>query len=174
MDTEATTAAVVLEGALADRDAWRADRCPIDAALQVVGTRSALLILREAAYGTRKFDEFVRRVGITEAVTAARLRQLTDAGLLRREPYQEAGQRTRFEYHLTEQGQDLMPALLALLQWGARYLSGPKGPALDLRHTVCDTPVRVEVICAEGHPVPLAELSIRPAARPRGARRTSA
>jgi DNA-binding HxlR family transcriptional regulator len=160
------TDAATLQGILADRDAWRADHCPIDEALQIVGTRSAMLILREAAYGTRRFDEFARRVGITEAVTAARLRQLTHEGLLRREPYREPGQRTRYEYHLTEKGRDLLPALLALLQWGARYLSGPNGPALELSHLECGAPLHVEVSCGAGHPVPLSGISIRRASAP--------
>jgi DNA-binding HxlR family transcriptional regulator len=157
----------ILQGRLADRDAWRADRCSVDRALGIIGTRSAMLILREASYGTRKFDDFARRVGITEAVTAARLRQLTDAGLLRREPYRDPGQRTRFEYHLTEMGQDLVPAMLALMQWGDRYLSGPAGPALQLSHAGCGADVRVAVTCTAGHQIPLPELAIRSAAEGR-------
>src|SRR5947209_5765312 len=96
------TDGAVLEGPLADRDSWRATRCSVDRALGVVGTRSAMLILREAYYGTRRFSEFARRVGITDAVAAARLRELCEAGLLRRETYREPGQRARAEYHLTE------------------------------------------------------------------------
>jgi DNA-binding HxlR family transcriptional regulator len=155
-----------LKGALTDRDSWTADRCSVDRALGVVGTRSAMLIMREAYYGTRKFDDFARRVGITEAVTATRLKQLCTAGLLRREPYREPGQRTRFDYHLTAMGRDLVPALLALIQWGDQYLSGPAGPPLTLRHAHCGAAVQASVTCTEGHNVPLSELSIS-AARPR-------
>jgi len=149
-----------LKGALADRDSWTAERCSVDRALRVVGTRSAMLIMREAYYGTRKFDDFARRVGITEAVTATRLKQLCTAGLLRREPYREPGQRTRFDYQLTEMGRDLVPALLALMQWGDQYLSGPSGPPLAVRHTGCGADAQVRVTCAEGHDVRLSELSI--------------
>jgi DNA-binding HxlR family transcriptional regulator len=149
-----------LEGALADRDDWTAERCSVDRALAVVGTRSAMLIMREAYYGTRKFDDFARRVAITEAVTATRLKQLCSAGLLRREPYREPGQRTRFEYHLTEMGRDLLPALLALMQWGDQYLSGPPGPPLAVRHSGCGADAQVSVTCTAGHHVPLSELSI--------------
>jgi DNA-binding HxlR family transcriptional regulator len=161
-----------LEGMLADRDAWTAERCSVDRALGVVGTRSAMLIMREAYYGTQKFDDFVRRVGITEAVTATRLKHLCNAGLLRREPYREPGQRTRYQYHLTEMGRDLVPALLALLQWGDTYLSGPAGRPLAVRHAGCGADVQVSVTCGEGHEVPLSELSIRTARSPR--RRLSA
>lgn len=157
---------VVLEGRLAERGRWTAERCSIDAALAVVSTRTAMLILREAFYGTRRFDDFVERVGITEAVAAARLRELTAAGVLLREPYREPGQRTRHEYRLTAMGGDLFPALLALAQWGDMYLAGPGGPPLQWRHDGCGEPVAAEVRCAGGHVVPPGELAVRATRRP--------
>ena len=87
--------AVRLTGALDPREGWTAERCTIAKALEVVSTRSAFLILREAFYGTTRFDEFAERVGISEPVAAARLRELVDEGLLEREDYREPGQRTR-------------------------------------------------------------------------------
>jgi DNA-binding HxlR family transcriptional regulator len=158
---------VVLEGVLGQRSDWSRARCSIDAAVSLVSTRSALLILREAYYGTRRFEDFVTRVGITEAVAAARLRELTDAGLLRREPYREPGQRTRHEYRLTEMGLDLFPALVALAQWGDKYLAGRSGPPLVWRHAGCGAPVAAEVRCARGHEVPVAEFAVRVAPRRR-------
>ncbi len=152
---------VVLEGVLADRNAWSAhDRCSIDRAMQVVGSRSAMLLMREAFYGTRRFDDFAARVGITEAVAAKRLRELVDAGLLERTPYQEPGQRTRYEYRLTDMGRDLVPAALALMQWGDRYLAGDRGGPLTLRHADCGGRVSVQVTCEEGHEVPLDRISV--------------
>ena len=149
-----------LEGPLADREAWSTrGRCSIERAMAVVGTRSAMLLMREAYYGTRRFDEFTQRVGITEAVAAKRLRELVGAGLLERVPYRAPGQRTRHEYQLTAMGRDLVPAALALMQWGDRHLSDDGGP-LSLRHARCGAPVRVEVRCQHGHDVPLDELSI--------------
>jgi DNA-binding HxlR family transcriptional regulator len=158
---------VLFEGVLARSHDWPRTRCSIDAALSVVSTRSAMLILREAFYGARRFEDFVSRVGITEAVAAARLRELTEAGLLRREPYQEPGQRTRQAYRLTEMGRDLFPALIALAQWGDKYLAGPSGPPLRWRHANCEAPVAAEVRCADGHEVPIGELQVS-AARRRG------
>ena len=122
--------------------------------MEVVGTRSAMLLMREAFYGTRRFDDFASRVGITEAVAAKRLRELVDAGLLERTPYQEPGQRTRHEYRLTEMGRDLAPAALALMQWGDRYLAD-EGAPLRLRHADCGAAVEVQVRCTEGHDVSL-------------------
>ncbi len=78
-------------------------------ALDVVSTRSAFLLLREAFYGTSRFDDFAERAGISEPVAAARLRELVAAGLLTREEYREPGQRSRLAYRLTEQGRGPVP-----------------------------------------------------------------
>ena len=156
-----TTGTALLEGRLADRDAWTTHgRCSIERAMGVVGTRSAMLLMREAFYGTRRFDDFASRVGITEAVAAKRLRELVETGLLERVPYQEPGQRTRNEYRLTEMGRDLVPAALALMQWGDRYLADVPGGPLALSHAGCGAPVSVQVRCGEGHEVPLGEVSV--------------
>jgi DNA-binding HxlR family transcriptional regulator len=152
---------VVLEGVLAERTDWSRARCSIDKAVSLVSTRSAILILREAYYGARRFEDFVSRVGITEAVAAARLRELTDAGLLRREPYQEPGQRTRYAYRLTPMGLDLFPVLVALAQWGDKYLAGRPGPPLLWRHDGCGAPVSAVVMCDKGHEVPVSEFAVR-------------
>lgn len=158
-----TSDTAVLEGGLADRSAWRTTRCPVGKALEVVGTRSALLLLREAYYGTSRFDDFADRVGITEAVTAARLRELTAEGLFERRPYREPGQRTRHEYVLTDKGRALLPAVLALFEWGSTWLTPDGRGPLDLHHDDCGAPVHVTVTCESGHDVPLGELAVSPA-----------
>lgn len=165
--------AAILTGALADRSAWRANRCPIDKALQVVGTRSAMLIMREAYYGTTRFDDFADRVGITEAVAAARLRELAETGLLERRPYKEPGQRTRFEYRLTDKGRDLMPVVLGLFEWGAKHVMPGGRAVLELSHADCGSPVQVEVRCADGHDVPLDQLVVSRAQRDTSTGRSS-
>ena len=147
---------------LADRESWSTERCSIGRALDVVGPRSAMLLLREAYYGTTRFDDFAHRVGITESVAAGRLRALVAAGLLDRRPYQEPGRRTRHEYVLTESGAELVPTLLALMQWGDRHLQGAAGAPLALTHTDCGEPVSVEIRCAAGHRLAPGELSIAP------------
>jgi len=151
--------AIRLTGRLDPRDSWTADRCTIAASLDVVTTRTAFLILREAFYGTTRFDDFAQRVGISEPVTAARLRELVDHGLLEREDYREPGQRTRRRYRLTEKGADLFPALAALMQWGDKWLDERGGP-VELRHRGCGEPVAVEVRCAAGHAVMPGELDL--------------
>ena len=85
----------VLEGVLADRDAWSAvGHCSIEKTMELLGTKSAMLIMREAYYGTTRFDDFAKRVGITKAATSARLAELVEAGLLTKRPYREPGQRS--------------------------------------------------------------------------------
>src|SRR3954454_5052082 len=148
-----------LTGRLEPRDSWTADRCTIAKSLDVLTTRSAFLILREAFYGTARFDDFAERVGISDAVTAARLRELVDEGLLEREDYREHGPRTRQRYRLTEKGADLLPALVALMQWGNRWIDERGGP-VELRHRECGEPVALELRCAAGHEVAPGELDL--------------
>ena len=150
---------VQMTGRLDPRGSWTADDCSIAKALDVVTTRSAFLILREAFYGTSRFDDFSQRVGISEPVAAARLRELVDQGLLEREDYREPGQRTRQRYRLTEKGADLFPALVALMQWGDRWLDEEGGP-VELRHRGCGEVVAVELRCAAGHDVAADELEL--------------
>jgi DNA-binding HxlR family transcriptional regulator len=153
--------ALRMTGPLEPRGSWTADRCTIAKALDVISTRSAFLILREAFYGTTRFDDFAKRVGISEPVTAARLRELVGNGLLEREDYREPGQRTRQRYRLTEKGADLLPALVALMKWGDRWLDDSGGP-VELRHRDCGEPVAVELRCAAGHSVTTGELDLAP------------
>ncbi len=151
--------ALRLTGSLEPRGAWAAERCTIAKALDVVSTRSAFLILREAFYGTTRFDDFAQRAQISEPVAAARLRELVADGLLEREDYREPGQRTRQHYRLTEKGADLFPALVALMQWGDRWLDERGGP-VELRHRDCGESVSLELCCAAGHKVSSRDLEL--------------
>ena len=148
------------EGALADLGSWQPTRCSLALAMDVIGTKSAFLLLREAFYGTTRFDDFVRRVGITEAVAAGRLKDLVEAGILAKQPYREPGQRTRSEYVLTEKGEALFPALLALIQWGDEYLQ-PDGGPVEFVADDTDTEVRVDVRTDQGDRVGLDNLRLR-------------
>ncbi|MER5408880.1 helix-turn-helix domain-containing protein [Streptomyces sp. NPDC002769] len=127
------------------------ENCTVQRTLDLVGEKWTLLILRDAFNGVRRFDDFRRHVGLSEAVLAGRLRKLVASGILRTEPYREAGSRTRHEYRLTRKGRDLWPVLVALRQWGEAYVADPEGPVLDIRHSECEAPVRVVVECADEH-----------------------
>jgi DNA-binding HxlR family transcriptional regulator len=157
--------AVHLTGSLEPRAAWKAERCTIARSLDALPTRSAFLILREAFYGTARFGEFAVRVGISEPVAAARLGELVDQGLLERESYREPGQRTRQSYRLTDKGAELFPVLVALMQWGDRWLDEDGGP-VELRHRDCGELVEVQLRCRAGHSVAPGELDLAPRAAP--------
>ena len=131
----------------------RSSKCSVSRALAVVGDRWTLLVLREAFYGVRRFDEFHRNLGVARPILSARLRNLVDHGLLSRAPYQEPGHRLRYEYHLTEKGRALFETLAALMQWGDTYLADATGPPVRLLHAGCGGPVRVSFSCASCGPL---------------------
>lgn len=145
-------------GRFSDYDETVADWCHMEHALELVGTRSAMILLREIYYGARRFDALARHTGLTEAVTSQRLKRLVDAGLLERHPYREPGQRTRYEYVLTDLGRSLFPVFVALMEWGARL--GNEG-GVELVHVGCGSPVGAVVQCAKGHDVGLPDTAAR-------------
>jgi DNA-binding HxlR family transcriptional regulator len=150
---------IQMTGDLDPRSGWSATRCTVARTLEVISTRSAFLILREAFYGTSRFDDFARLARVSEPVAAARLRELVAEGLLSQEAYQEPGQRTRREYRLTEKGADLLPVIVGLMQWGDRWLDEDGGP-VQLRHRGCGERAGVELRCAAGHEVTAGELDL--------------
>lgn len=108
-------------------------------------------MLREAFYGARRFEQFQRRVGCARNLLSDRLGTLVEAGLMVREPYREPNQRERHEYRLTEKGLDLLPALIALMQWGDRWEADPGGPPVEIVHRGCGHPVEAVLRCSGGH-----------------------
>ncbi|MBO9524320.1 MAG: helix-turn-helix transcriptional regulator [Nocardioidaceae bacterium] len=145
---------------LDDRSRWSSiGRCPIEKAMGLVGSRPAMLLMREAHYGTRRFDDFVTRVGIAPATAATHLRALTEAGLLERRPYQEEGVRARDEYVLTPAGEDLMPVVIGLFAWGVRHTDGADD--LQFAHAGCGRVVDVRVECTAGHEVAPDDVVVR-------------
>jgi DNA-binding HxlR family transcriptional regulator len=106
---------------------YEGQNCSIARALEIVGERWTLLIVRDAFLGRRRFDEFQESLGISRNVLTERLGRLVDEEILERVLYQERPE--RYEYKLTEKGRDLYLALTALRQWGDRYIS-EKAPTL--------------------------------------------
>ncbi|MGY4765772.1 winged helix-turn-helix transcriptional regulator [Kribbella sp. CWNU-51] len=152
--------AITFEGVLADRSTWRLENCSIALAMDVIGTRSSMLILREALYGTTRFDDFARRTRVTDAIVAARLKELTDLGLFTKQPYREPGRRTRDEYHLTDSGRDLLPAVFALMQWGNKYLQAEEGGPLRLVERGTGEPVVIGPRTESGRNLDFDDLAI--------------
>ena len=133
--------------------AWDRSRCSVAGTLSVIGEKWSLLVLREAFLGVRRFADFQRNLGAPKAVLSERLGTLVAAGILARVPYQAEGERQRHEYRLTDKGRDLYPTLVALRQWGDRYLDDGQGAPLAMEHKDCGAEVGVEVTCAAGHMV---------------------
>lgn len=145
---------------LDDRTTWTPiGNCPVEKAMAVIGSRNAMLIMREAFYGTARFDDFAQRVGMAPATTSANLKALAEAGLLSRHPYRDPGGRAREEYRLTESGRDLMPAMFALFRWGQKHAGGPA--EVDLAHIGCGESVEVAVMCRGRHEVGPEEVELR-------------
>lgn len=121
--------------------------CAVQRTLDVIGEKWTILLIRDAANGVRRFDDFRSHVGLSEAVLSARLRTLVAEGIFETREYQEPGQRRRHEYRLTPKGWDLFPALVALMQWGETYRAYDGGQPWQIQHKACGHPVRAEVRC---------------------------
>jgi DNA-binding HxlR family transcriptional regulator len=140
--------------------------CSIARALELVGERWTLLIVRDVALGHHRFDQLLDGLGIASNVLTERLNRLVSEGVLERVPYSEHPQ--RFEYHLTKKGRDLGVALLSLMQWGDRHLSD-KPPRVARRRSD-GSPVTVRLVAKDGSLVPPDDLELvpGPGAPPRG------
>lgn len=101
---------------------WTDPECPVARALDLVGDRWSLLVIRDAMDGARSFTEFQRRTSIARNILTDRLRRLTAYGLLVR---RTAASGRRQEYVLTDAGRDLFPVVVSLRQWGERYAFAP-------------------------------------------------
>jgi DNA-binding HxlR family transcriptional regulator len=123
----------------------RFDGDSVSRALALVGERWTMMILRESFFGVRRYSEFARNLGIPRPTLSARLRTLTDAGLLDRVVY--ATDPDRHEYRLTAAGRGLFPAIVTLMSWGDQYLADPNGPPIALRHTDCGALTHPELTC---------------------------
>jgi len=124
---------------------YAGQECSVAAALELVGERWTLLIVREALLGVHRFDEMQGDLGIARNVLQARLARLVDAGILERRPYQERPE--RFEYHLTAKGLDLWPVVVALMHWGDKHGGLAGGPPVTLEHRDCGGAVDAHRLC---------------------------
>ncbi len=114
------------------RKSFESATCPVARSLDVVGDWWSLLIVRDALYGTRRFSEFRRSLGLASNVLSARLKALVEQGILANGPAAEGS--SYREYRLTEKGEALLPVIVALGQWGSEFLFEPgetQAPPLD-------------------------------------------
>ena len=105
---------------------WSIDTCTIGRAMEILGEKWTIVVLREVFNGIRRFDDMRVRTGIPRQVLTNRL---------------------------TAKGFDLYPVMIAVAAWGDRHLAEPEGPPLEFVHRDCGSPVHMEIHCADGHPV---------------------
>jgi DNA-binding HxlR family transcriptional regulator len=121
--------AMTFEQQLQDRSSWAiGDKCSAAKVLDLLNTKTVFLVVRECFYGTRRFEDFVDRIGTSAPAVSRALKQLESAQIISRVPYREPGRRARDEYQLTPAGEDLLPVFLSLMQWGDAHLQDGKAP----------------------------------------------
>ena len=127
------------------RNDYETQNCSVARALEVIGERWSLLIVRNAFYGVRRFDDHQRWLGIARNVLQSRLERLVEEGILERRRYQDRP--VRHEYRLTEKGIDLWPVTVSLMKWGDRHLY-PDGAPVVVEHRDCGGEVDDRRICS--------------------------
>jgi DNA-binding HxlR family transcriptional regulator len=124
---------------------WDRDNCSVGRAVELIGDKHTMLILRETFLRERRFDRIQRNTGIARNILSDRLNKLVGAGILERRLYQERP--PRYEYRLTPRGIDLWPILVSLMEWGRRHGGGDQ-PIL-LRHRDCGAVMTPHLACPE-------------------------
>lgn len=146
--------------------------CSVARALDVVGERWSLLILRDAFYGVSRFDDFQRDLGVARNILTDRLTKLVASGVLEKVQYEERP--PRYEYKLTPKGRDLLPVLLTMMHWGDKW-GTEDAPPVTLTHIACGNDTHGVLSCAHCgeelrrsqirvHPIPIAGLRLEEAA----------
>ena len=129
--------------------------------MDVVGDRWSILLLREAYYGTRRFDEFQYYLGVAPNILSARLKKFVELGMMTRLPLPEHS--GRYEYVLTRKGRDFFPTYLALKKWGDDWLAEPAGPQVVFRDRSSGRPIEYPTpLSAQGKPLQLEDIRIVP------------
>lgn len=119
--------------------------CALVAAVEEIGDRWMLLILREAFYGVMRYDDIRMDLGIPRAMLSDRLTKLVERGCLEKRPYREAGDRLRHAYALTEKGRQLAITLVALTHWGEAQVLKKPGP-VAIVDTETEKPLRLVLL----------------------------
>jgi DNA-binding HxlR family transcriptional regulator len=123
---------------------YETQNCAVARALEVVGERWSLLIVRDLMLGYRRFDELHARLGVARNVLTSRLERLVEEGVVEKRPYQERP--VRHEYRLTAKGRDLWPVIMALQSWGDQHLYDGKSPVV-VEHRDCGGRINDRRIC---------------------------
>jgi DNA-binding HxlR family transcriptional regulator len=135
--------------------------CSAARALELVGERWSLLIIRNALFaGHTRFGDFQRSLGVAPNILTARLDSFVTAGLMKRRRY--SAHPEHYEYLLTSTGRDLAPVIVALTAWGDQH-AAPNGPPIIYQHTACGSQVHQQIRCtACDEPVRNTDIKVRP------------
>jgi DNA-binding HxlR family transcriptional regulator len=137
--------------------------CALARALEILGERWTLLIVRDAFHGLTRYDEFLKSLGLATNILSTRLQKLVEHGVLERKG-------SRGSYHLTQKGRDLFPVVLTLMAWADRHEQGPDGPEVLIEHTGCGHEAGGSFRCEHcGEPITLSDLRVVPAPGATGA-----
>ncbi|WP_084399356.1 winged helix-turn-helix transcriptional regulator [Henriciella aquimarina] len=135
-------------------------QCNLAKAVDLIGDRWTLLILRSALYGVRRFDDFQSELGTPRTILSGRLKNLVEQGLLARRTYKSEGRRARPEYVLTDKGEALRPVLIALTQWGDHWLDCDGQPPISFTDMQSRQAVHTAFVTDDGREVPSENLRI--------------
>ncbi len=135
--------------------------CSAARALELVGERWSLLIIRDALFaGRTRFGDFQRSLGLAPNILTARLDGFVAAGLMERRRYSDHPE--HYEYLLTDKGRDLAPVIVALSVWGDQY-AAPNGPPIIYEHAACGGDIHQQIRCAAcGEEVRNPDITVRP------------
>jgi DNA-binding HxlR family transcriptional regulator len=135
-------------------------------AAERIGDRWTLLILREAFYGVQRYDDMRQDLDIPRSVLTDRLKKMVADGLLERFEYQEPGDRKRFGYALTPAGRALAPVMVALTEWGERFVTKKPTP-VGVRHKASGDWLHLGLLDAHDRPVEWRDAAMAKCQRPR-------
>lgn len=136
------------------------DICHLAKAIEAVGDRWTLLILRSSLFGVRRFDDYQKELGIPRTVLSGRLSKLVAAGVMAKQSYKEEGKRARPEYVLTDAGEALRPVLMGLTQWGDDWLADGATPPISFTHAKSRQSVRPAFVDEDGNETKLSEMRV--------------
>lgn len=133
--------------------------CAVAQALEQIGDWWTLLIVRDAFNGAETFGQFQQGLGIARNILTQRLGALVDNGILERRPVKPDVE--RYGYHLTAKGKELAPVIIALMQWGDRWVLGGKAPLRIVDKDTRETIRQVEIQAADGRSLAFSDLRFR-------------
>lgn len=137
---------------------YRGQDCNLARSLELLGERWTLLVVRDAIYGVRRFNDFLTRLNCPKAVLSERLGRLVEAGVLEKRPYRSSP--PRHEYVITDAGAELWPVVYSLAVWGQRHLAG-SCPRRFL-HADCGTELDGTGACPKCGPVGVRDVEMIP------------